>query len=453
MSRRTNPLPPTNRVAEIAVVLDSLNDEAVRTLAAADSAPPKLAGIMLRSLGPGTLRALEALAVVESTGHRTLQITPFGRQVMSSAAEVGGSGQALAEVRAAEFQLDRAYASYLGDDGGSGHLPVAIAVQFGHYEIRVALGNRYGELVATKHRPALVDKERSSTLQSAVEMAAELLRERAVSSDDVVGVVVAIPGPIDARTGRILVGPSSLPYLRDWGDIDLPIKDEATTLFAELLGRPVNVEVENIANLGVLGEVAYGAGAGRQNVIFLRLSAGIGVGLYLNGQLYRGADGFAGEFGHAPVVGYPYSSDPDSTTRGVPACDRCGQFGCLEVMASGISIAEALDLAGSHGIPLSLPMIAEGAAANESFREAIGRAGRYLGVALSGLILLLDPQLILIGGVLTRAGDTLLDPIREEVAERVGAFAHRVQLAEHPETAPLYGCIDVAFATADADAL
>jgi predicted NBD/HSP70 family sugar kinase len=444
MSNRGNRKRSVSKSEEIIAVLASLHEEAVRTLAVASSASPTLAGIMLRSLGPGTIKVLEVHGVIDGEASRRgrgISLTPFGREVLSSVADMPQGRYELEDVTAAQMRLDDAYARFL-NGAESEQRPLAVAIDIGHYDIRVALGNRDGELLAEAHEHASVDKERRSTLVSAVRMAKSLLESTKTPPEDIACIGMGIPGPVDERTGRIMVSAGSFPYLLDWGNAPVRIDEETRMLIAQEFGRPVDVKLGNDANLCVLGEVKYGAGAGLDHVIFLKLSAGIGAGLYLQGSLYRGANGYAGEFGHTPVADYPDREDPK-----LEVCDRCGRC-CLEAVASGMSLERTLGRTMASGGYLSLTDVLERAEEVPAFKHAVACAGQYIGIALSGLILNLDPQVVLLGGALTRAGDSIIHPIKHEVAERVGT-ANQVVLAEHREDAAVYGALDMAFTSTE----
>jgi glucokinase len=180
-----------------------------------------------------------------------------------------------------------------------------------------------------------------------------------------------------------------------WEDFPL------VALVAAIWSEPV--EMDNDANAAALGEARYGAARGRANVLYLTVSTGIGGGVVLDGKLYRGSRGLSGEIGHTIV-------QPNG-----PLC-ACGKRGCLEAVAAGPSIARAyVESAGSH----------ESVTAEEVFRRA--RAGdalaagiirdaiKYLGVGIANAINLLDPDLVVVGGGVSRAGDALFVPLREAV--------------------------------------
>jgi len=160
----------------------------------------------------------------------------------------------------------------------------------------------------------------------------------------------------------------------------------------------VPVSVDNDANLGALGELAYGAGRGATDMVYIKITSGIGAGLILDGRLYRGWGGMAGEFGHVLVAG-----DGD-------VC-RCGNRGCLETAASTTALLELLRR--SHGDITVAEMIAMAKAGDLRARRVIADAGRVVGIAAAGLLNVLNPQRLVIGGDLAPAGDLLLDEVRE----------------------------------------
>jgi predicted NBD/HSP70 family sugar kinase len=149
--------------------------------------------------------------------------------------------------------------------------------------------------------------------------------------------------------------------------------------------------------MGALGEKAFGAGRGVEDVIYIRLSAGIGAGLILSGQPYRGSGGIAGEVGHI-------LSDPDG-----PIC-RCGNRGCLEAVASPVAVAGLLERSIGHPVSVNelLALVAEG---HRGARRAVSDAGEAVGRAVASLVNTLNPERVIVGGDLAQAGPVLLDPI------------------------------------------
>jgi len=161
------------------------------------------------------------------------------------------------------------------------------------------------------------------------------------------------------------------------------------------------VHVENDANLGALAEYVWGSGRGHSDVIYIKLSSGVGAGLLLGGRLHEGAGGTAGEIGHTPAQ------------QGTAIC-RCGSRGCLETVASARAIAE--QLGASRGEPVSTrELLRLTAAGDPAAVRLIAEAGREIGVALAGLCNLITPDCVIIGGDLSAAGELITEPVFESI--------------------------------------
>jgi glucokinase len=174
------------------------------------------------------------------------------------------------------------------------------------------------------------------------------------------------------------------------------------------LSRFIDVpfRVNNDANLAAYGEYKCGAGQNTNSLILLTIGTGVGSGIVLNGRIWEGACGFAGEMGH--VVVNP-GGDP---------CN-CGSHGCLETEVSAQKIVENYLSLGPSREEITAEEVSRRARKNDrSARQAFAEAGRFLGIGLSIAINLLNPEKILLGGGVMEAGDLLLAPAREEAAER-----------------------------------
>jgi glucokinase len=183
----------------------------------------------------------------------------------------------------------------------------------------------------------------------------------------------------------------------------------------------VDVVVENDANAAAWAEQQYGAGRGSDDTLMLTIGTGIGGGVVLRGELFRGHLGFAGEFGHITLV------------DGGPLC-ACGERGCLEALASGNAIGRMaregiagardsilLELAGDDPSRITGALVSEAAHAGDEFAaEVLQRAGRWLGTGLASLANCFDPSVIVIGGSGAAAGWFLLEPARLELDRRLG---------------------------------
>ena len=265
-----------------------------------------------------------------------------------------------------------------------------------------------------------------------VEMCVQAVEEaRAAVDGDVECVGFGIPCTFDRRTG-LAVQAVNLPLA------DLPFRD----VMAERLGLPVTVD--NDANCAVLAEVRAGAGRGASEVVMLTLGTGIGGGLVLGGQVYRGAIGGGAELGHVVV-------DMDG-----PWCQgSCPNRGCLEAVASGTALVReaslavasrpgtALGTALENGRPLTGPLVTELAYdGDEVARDVLALIGRRLGVGLSSLVNVFNPEVAIIGGGVIAAGEMLLGPARAELRARAlapgGEFV-RVLAAEFGEESGMVG--------------
>jgi predicted NBD/HSP70 family sugar kinase len=198
---------------------------------------------------------------------------------------------------------------------------------------------------------------------------------------------MGLPGPLRRDSGE--VGDSAI--LPGW------IGSRPQELMEAELDLPV--QVENDANLGALAEIVWGAGRDCSDVMYLKVATGVGAGLVLNGRLYHGSTGTAGEIGHMTI------------DEGGPIC-RCGNRGCLETFAGAEAILEPLRRRDGEDLTVG-EVIDRAKQEDVGCRRALGDAGRALGLAVAGACNLLAPERVVVGGDLAAAGDLLLDPLRE----------------------------------------
>ena len=213
-------------------------------------------------------------------------------------------------------------------------------------------------------------------------------------------------GPLDTERG-VLVAP---PHLAGWRDVPV------TSIAERELGRPAYVE--NDATAAAAGEHRYGAGSGASNMVYLTISTGVGGGVVIDGRLYRGARGNGGELGHVTV---------DWNGR---LCRSCGRRGCLEAYVSGTSIAEraseTLPAASTLARLDRLTAADVAAAARAGDEHAAGvwaETTDALGCGLTSIVNLFEPEVVVLGGGVTRAGEQLLAPVRSQVARQAMAPA------------------------------
>jgi predicted NBD/HSP70 family sugar kinase len=302
----------------------------------------------------------------------------------------------------------------------------AVGIDFGHSHLRVAVSDLSSRILAERAVPLDTDHAAEQGLDAAAELVVELLAEANLDEAQVIGAGMGLPGPILQEDG--LVGSSAI--LPGWVGV---------RAVAEMRRRlDVPILVDNDANLGALAEAAFGAGQDASDLIYLKVASGIGAGLLLNGRLYRGTGGLAGELGHFLV-------DPNGLV-----C-RCGNRGCLETLAATGALVELLGR--SHGEDMTVQRMLDLARAGDvGCRRVIADAGRAIGRAISMLINVLNPELVVVGGDLAAAGDLLLDGVRDSIARAAlpsAAEAAEVVTGVLGERAQVLGAIALVISEAD----
>jgi predicted NBD/HSP70 family sugar kinase len=305
---------------------------------------------------------------------------------------------------------------------------VAVGIDFDHHHVRVAVSDLSSRIVAEREERLDTDHLAHEGLDAAAALVEQVLAEAGVDPARVIGAGMALPGPIHGSSG--VVGSTAI--LPAWAGVAA----------ADEMRRRIDlpIMVDNDANLAALAEAAFGAGRDAKDLVYLMISSGIGAGLVLNGRLYRGADGLAGEVGHVLV-------DP-----GGPVC-RCGNRGCLETVAGADALAELLRR--SHGDGLDGRAIVRLARDGDpGARRVIADAGRALGRAAATLVNVLNPELLIVGGDLAEAGALLLDGLREELARTAlpsAAGSARVVAGSLGDRAEVLGAIALVLSEADRD--
>jgi predicted NBD/HSP70 family sugar kinase len=268
----------------------------------------------------------------------------------------------------------------------------AVGIDFDHDSVRVAVADLAHTILADAERELDIAADAVHAFDVAAQMVRDGLTAAAVDPTAVIGVGMSIPAPVEQSSGVVLE-PGILP---GWSALN-----PAAELSARLR---LPVQADNDANLGALGEATWGAGRGYDDFLFLQLRTGIGVGLMLDGRIYRGGAGLAGELGHTTV------------REDGPWCG-CGNRGCLQKLASESAVLELL--ASSQDPPTTVAGVVESARAGDrACRRVLADAGRYIGDALAAACNLLNPRRVIIGGDLRLAGDLLLDPIRASLERR-----------------------------------
>lgn len=313
-----------------------------------------------------------------------------------------------------------------------------LALDIGGTKLAVAVvtddGTTHGLLVEPTHRDAGPD----DVVRRLFEMGRRSVE--AAGLGPVAAVGISCGGPLDATTGTLL-GPLHLP---GWDHVPIvPMAEEAFGVPAVLA---------NDATVGAVAEWRYGAAVGRSTVLYLTVSTGIGGGSIVDGRLHTGAAGNGGEFGHVLV-----------RSGGRPCL--CGRAGCLEGYASGGSIARrAREAVAARGAGSSLVevedlraehVVAAAQAGDALAREVWDETVELLGVAVTDLVNVFEPDVVVLGGGVTRSGDALFVPLRAAVAGAAmppAAAAVTIEAAALGDVVCVVGAACVAFDLLDADA-
>jgi predicted NBD/HSP70 family sugar kinase len=271
-------------------------------------------------------------------------------------------------------------------------LGLVAGIHFSTRHMRVALADIAHTVVAEHHLPLAKDHRADNELSRAARLIADMLESVDATMGEVLAVGIALPAPINLRTGTI----SRSGIMRGWDAVPV----------AEVMQRRLKqpVFVDNNANLGALAEFRSGALRGHANAAYLSIDDGIGAGLIVNGKVFRGHNGSAGEFGHLTI------------DENGPLC-RCGSRGCLETYVGGQALIESVR--GSHrGLKLH-DIVLRAIGGDPKCIRTIADAGRHIGVAAANLCNIFDPSRLVIGGELSQAGELLLGPLRHALERAV----------------------------------
>ncbi len=261
---------------------------------------------------------------------------------------------------------------------------LVVGVDFGHRHVRVAVGDLSGAILAEHRDPLAADHDHRVGLDLVARTLDRLLADLAAGRGAVRSIGMGLPAPI--TSDDLVLSSAILP-----GWVGVNARAEAT----ERLGLPVHID--NDANLGALAEHRHGAGRGHPTMVFVKVSSGVGAGLVIDGKLFRGSNGTAGEIGHLTI-----------DERG--SLCRCGSRGCLETYASvGMAQEMLADQLPGAGIDR---IVEEARLGNVAALRMFEDAGLHLGWGLAMFANLINPSAIIVGGDMSRAGDLLLDSVR-----------------------------------------
>lgn len=282
---------------------------------------------------------------------------------------------------------------------------LVIGVDVGGTNLRAASIDKNGMILRRKSRPSNAKRGIESLIQNLVSVLKEMMEEESIS-----GVGIGIPGVIDVKNGILTQAPN-ISRVKNY-----PIREK----LEQELGTAIDLALENDANCAALGEWWLGAGKEADSLIIVTLGTGLGGGVILNGSLWRGVSGMAGEIGHMTI-------DPDG-----PRCN-CGNFGCVESFVSAEAIRrmvkeglrdknlktivrDQIKHLPVHDIP---EIIGKAARVGDRFSREIWEAfGRALGIAIANLTNLLNVEMIIIGGGLSNSIDLFIRPAMIEARKR-----------------------------------
>ena len=311
-----------------------------------------------------------------------------------------------------------------------------IGIDLGGTKISTALVDSEGQIISRDYRETEAAEGPDAVVARMLDAACKVMNDGDVISAQISGVGIGAPGPIDAESG-VVTAPPNLP-----GWTDVPLKQ----LIQDELG--LRAALENDGSAAALAEHRFGAGRGAEHMIYVIAGTGIGGGFILNGELYSGATGAAGEIGHMTIV-------PQG-----PLCG-CGNRGCLEALASGAGIAREARERVARGVPTLIADLAEGdpsrisaklvaqaaAQADIEAQDILHEAMIYLGIGMANLVNIFNPEVIVIGGGLTKMGKLLFGPVRRIIGRRAfpaAAQAVKVVPAQLGDDAGVLGAAAVA---------
>lgn len=283
---------------------------------------------------------------------------------------------------------------------------LALGIDLGGTAIKVGVVTHKGDIIGRGERPTEVLKGAPGVIANMAAAARDAMDAAGVTTADLEGLGIGAPGICDAAHGTVVRAVNL-----NWSNV----------VVADLLGRELGIPayLDNDANCAALGEQWCGAASGSHHTLMITLGTGVGGGLVLDGKIYHGFRGWSGEFGHMPAV------------ADGPACG-CGRRGCLETVASATAIANAARReieagrapymaakAAEQGGKVDARLVIYAARSGDAPAEAILReVGEHLGAAMAGLVSALNPELIVVGGGASHAGDFVLEPMRQAIASK-----------------------------------
>jgi predicted NBD/HSP70 family sugar kinase len=349
------------------------------------------------------------------------------------------SGLSAATVSNVVRELDRVGAVRLSPSIRNGRRAVLVSltsgggllagIAFGERDVRVAIASESRKILAQQLMPLQADHVADDGMERAASLLADLAETVGAGVEDISAIGFGLPAPVDSVSGQA----GSDAVLPGWRGVNV------AEAMAGYLRAPV--ALDNTANLAALGELRGGALLGVQHGCYIKFSYGVGAGIVLSGEVFRGSAGTAGEIGHLTI------------DENGPIC-RCGNRGCLDTFVGSRALLSSL--AASHG-PLRLRDVVTRALAGDlGCCRVIQDAGRQVGVAVAGLVNLFNPEVIVVGGRMAEAGKLIMVPMREALDRcAIPSAAATVELrpAELGDEADVLGAIWLASALSHSRAM
>ena len=310
----------------------------------------------------------------------------------------------------------------LGKENGEKMKKSIIGVDIGGTKIATGLINHNGELEQSVVVPTLADGGFKVSLKQVFDSIDSILSMKGVHKGSIEGIGICAPGPLNPIKG-IVHNPPNLP---GWENIDLVAKIKRKF--------KLDVKLENDANAAAMGEMVWGAAKGYKDVFYVTVSTGIGTGIIIDKKIYHGKNGMAGEGGHMTIQ-YEHKN----------AVCGCGQSGCVEALASGTYTENRVKarlknapriktkirtMVGGDISKITMRTIARAAREKDKVAmQAIKKQGELLGVWLGGMISLLDPEIIVIGGGVSMIGELIFREIRKfAYSHTINMFANKTPI-------------------------
>lgn len=287
-----------------------------------------------------------------------------------------------------------------------------VGVDMGATHMTLILADFAARVIKEQEIPFDINLGPAACLEELDQAMCQLLNGTGYSLSQISAIGVGVPGPVIIEAGMV----GTPPIMPGWDGY--PIRAHLIQQF----GCPVSLS--NDAELGALGEWAYGAGRGERNLAYIKVGTGVGAGLLLDGQIYRGSTGSAGEIGHITL------------NESGPIC-TCGNRGCLEAFTGGRAIARQAVEAVQRGQRTILSrinpleemtardVITAARSGDLIAQQIMSEAGEHLGTAIASLVNLFNPGIVVVGGSVAQIGDLLLEPIRQTVRARSLTTASR----------------------------